>query len=108
MNLNIIFGSGLPFGPPTHERWRQVFRMPPYRRVDIGFAYNVLKEDREFKRKNFFNNLKSMWINVEVLNLLQVNNTVSYTWVTDVTGRQYAVPNYLTRRQLNVKLQIRF
>ncbi len=108
MNLNIIFGSGLPFGPPTHERWRQVFRMPPYRRVDIGFAYNILKEDREIKRKNVFNNLKSMWLNVEVLNLLQVNNTVSYTWVTDVTGRQYAVPNYLTRRQLNVKLQIRF
>jgi hypothetical protein len=108
MNLNLIFGSGLPFGPPTHQRWQQVFRMPPYRRVDIGFAYNVLKEDREFKRKNFFNYVGSMWLNIEVLNLLQVNNTVSYTWVTDVTGRQYAVPNYLTRRQINIKLQIRF
>lgn len=108
MNLNVIFGSGLPFGPPTHERWAQVFKMPPYRRVDIGFAYNILKEGREIKKKNIFNNLKSMWLNVEVLNLLQVNNTVSYTWVTDVTGRKYAVPNYLTSRQLNVKLQIRF
>ncbi len=108
MNLNIIFGSGLPFGPPEHLRWKQVFRMPPYRRVDIGFAYNVLKEGREIKRKNVFNNLKSMWINIEVLNLLQVNNTVSYTWVRDVTSRQYAIPNYLTRRQINLKLQIRF
>lgn len=108
MNLNLIFGSGLPFGPPNHLRYQQVFRMPPYRRVDIGFAYNIIKENREFKRKTFMNHVKSMWLNVEVLNLLDVNNTVSYTWIKDVTGRQYAVPNYLTRRQLNVKLQVRF
>ncbi|HWY12539.1 MAG TPA: TonB-dependent receptor [Bacteroidia bacterium] len=108
MNLNLIFGSGLPFGPPTHERWRQVFRMPPYRRVDIGFAYNILREGREFKRKNFMNHVLSMWLNLEVLNLLGVNNTVSYTWIKDVTGRQYAVPNYLTNRMVNVKIQVRF
>lgn len=108
MNLNLIFGSGLPFGPPNHLRYQQVFRIPPYRRVDIGFAYNIIKENREFKRKTFMNHVKSMWLNVEVLNLLDVNNTVSYTWIKDVTGRQYAVPNYLTRRQLNVKLQVRF
>lgn len=108
MNLNLIFGTGLPFGPPNHFRYQQIFRMPPYRRVDIGFAYNILKEEREIKRKNIFNHIKSMWLNVEVLNLLGVNNTVSYTWVKDVTSRQYAVPNYLTNRQINVKLQIRF
>lgn len=108
MNLNLIFGSGLPFGPPNHLRYQQIFRMPPYRRVDVGFAYNILKEDREFKTKNFMNHVKSMWLNVEVLNLLGVNNTVSYTWVKDVTARQYAVPNYLTNRMLNVKLQVRF
>lgn len=108
MNLNLIFGNGLPFGPPNHLRYQQIFRMPPYRRVDIGFAYNILKEDREFKRKSFMNHLKSMWLNIEVLNLLGVNNTVSYSWVKDVTARQYAVPNYLTNRQVNLKLQIRF
>jgi hypothetical protein len=108
MNLNIIFGSGLPFGPPTHLRYQQVFRMPSYRRVDIGFAFNILKENREFKTKNFMNHVKSIWLNVEVLNLLGVNNTVSYTWIKDVTGRQYAVPNYLTNRMINVKLQVRF
>lgn len=108
MNLNLIFGSGLPFGPPNHLRWQQVFRMPPYRRVDIGFAYNILKEEREFKRKSFANHIKSVWLNLEVLNLLGVNNTVSYTWVKDVTSRQYAVPNYLTNRMVNLKLQVRF
>lgn len=108
MYLNMQFGSGLPFGPPTHERWKQVFRMPPYRRVDIGFAYQIIKEEHSLPKKNPFHHLKGMWLSLEVFNLLQINNTVSYTWVTDVTGRQYAVPNYLTRRQLNVKLQVKF
>ena len=107
-NLNLQFGSGLPFGPPTHLRWQQVLRMPPYRRADAGMAYNVLKEDREIKRKNYFNHLKEMWIFLEVFNLLQIQNTVSYTWIADVTGNRYAVPNYLTNRQVNIKLQIRF
>ena len=102
------FGTGLPFGPPDHERWKQVFRMPPYRRVDIGFAYQIIKEGHSIPKKNPFHYLKAMFISIEVFNLLQVNNTVSYTWVTDVTNRQYAVPNYLTKRQLNLKLQMKF
>lgn len=108
MYLNMQFGTGLPFGPPDHERWKQVFRMPPYRRVDIGFAYQIIKEDKPLPKKNPFHHLKGMFISIEVFNLLQVNNTVSYTWVTDVTNRQYAVPNYLTRRTLNLKLQVKF
>jgi len=107
-NLNLQFGSGLPFGPPTHQRWQQVLRMPPYRRVDAGFAYNVIRESREFRRKNVFNNLKEMWIFLEVFNLLQIQNTISYTWIQDVTGNRYAIPNYLTNRQINLRLQIRF
>ncbi len=107
-NLNLQFGSGLPFGPPTHLRWQQLLRMPSYRRVDAGFAYNILKENRIKKGKNIFNNLQDMWVNVEVFNLLQIQNTISYTWVTDVTGNRYAIPNYLTNRQINIKLQIRF
>jgi hypothetical protein len=108
MYLNMQFGTGLPFGPPDHERWKQVFRMPPYRRVDIGFAYQIIKEDHNLPKKNPFHHLKGMFLSVEVFNLLQINNTVSYTWVTDVTGRQYAVPNYLTKRTLNIKLQVKF
>lgn len=107
-NMNLQFGSGLPFGPPTHLRYQQVLRMPPYRRVDAGFAYSILKEGRDFKRKNVFNNLKEMWIYLEIFNLLQIQNTVSYTWVTDVTGNRYAIPNYLTNRQLNLRLMVKF
>ncbi|MCD6068165.1 MAG: hypothetical protein K0S33_2991 [Bacteroidetes bacterium] len=108
MHLNMIFGSGLTFGPPSHEKYRDTLRMPSYRRVDIGFSYQLLKEDREVKAKSIFRVLKSAWLSLEVLNLLAVNNTVSYTWIKDVTNRQYAIPNYLTNRQLNLKLQLKF
>jgi len=107
-NLNLQFGSGLPFGPPTHIRWQQVLRMPPYRRADAGLAYNVLKEDRKKRWTNFFNGMKELWLYVEVYNLLQIQNTVSYIWVQDVTGQRYAIPNYLTNRQVNFRIQIRF
>ena len=107
-NLNLQFATGLPFGPPTHLRWQQVLRMPAYRRVDVGLAYNVFKPNREYKSKNVFNHLKEMWIYFEIFNLLQVQNTVSYTWVQDVTGNRYAIPNYLTNRQVNLRLQVMF
>lgn len=108
MTLNLVFGTGLPFGPPNHKRWEQTNRMPPYTRVDIGFAYQILKAQREKKTKNIFNYLHNAWIFLEVFNLLQVNNTVSYVWLKDVTGRMYAVPNYLTNRQFNLRLYVQF
>ena len=108
MHLNLLFGSGVPFGPPHSERYKQVFRMPPYRRVDIGFSYQVLKEKREVKEKSIGKYLKSVWMSLEVFNLLGTNNTVSYIWVSDVTNRQYAVPNYLTQRQLNLRMIVKF
>ncbi len=107
-NLNMIFGTGLPFGPPTHQRWQQTLRMPAYRRVDVGFAYNALRQNRAYRSKNMFNHLKELWFYVEIFNFLQIQNTVSYVWVQDVTGNRYAVPNYLTNRQLNLRVQVMF
>ena len=108
VSLTLIFGSSLPFGPPDSERYQQTFRMPPYRRVDIGFSKEIIGEHTRLSSKNPLRVFKTLWLTAEVLNLLQTNNTVSYVWVTDVYGRQYAVPNYLTPRQLNVKLIARF
>ena len=108
MSLTLIFGSSLPFGPPNSPRYKQTLRMPPYRRVDIGFSKEFIGEHTKFSSKNPLRAFKSLWLTLEVLNLVQVNNTVSYIWVTDIYGRQYAVPNYLTPRQLNVKLVARF
>lgn len=108
MHLNLLFGSGVPFGPPNSPRYKQTLRMPPYRRVDIGFSYQLLKEGREKKQKGAGKYIQSVWLSLEVFNLLGTNNTVSYIWVEDVTNRQYAVPNYLTQRQLNLRTIIKF
>ena len=107
MHLNMIYGSGLPFGPPKSEKYEDVLRIPDYRRVDIGFSA-ILKSENKKSKIKFLNVINSAWISAEVFNLLDINNTVSYLWVSDVGGRQYAVPNYLTRRQLNLKLILRF
>ncbi len=108
MHLNLLYGTGVPFGPPNSPRYLQTLRMPPYRRVDIGFSYQALAENRKVKQNNFGHYIKSIWISLEVFNLLGINNTVSYIWVTDVTNRQYAVPNYLTQRQLNLRCIVKF
>jgi len=108
MHLNLLFGSGVPFGPPNSPRYKQTLRMPPYRRVDIGFSYQLLKENRTKKEKGVGRHFNSVWLSLEVFNLLGTNNTVSYIWVEDVTNRQYAVPNYLTQRQLNLRTIIKF
>ncbi len=109
MNITLIYGTGLPFGPPGYDRYKDVLRIPAYRRVDIGFSKIIIDEDKPNKSRLFLiKNLSAMTFAVEVFNLLQVNNTVSYVWITDVTGRQYAVPNYLTSRIVNVKLNVKF
>jgi len=109
MHIALYYGFGLPFGPTNnHDRYKQVFRMPDYRRVDLGFSYHLKSEKKEFKGNNPIKHLKNVWISVEVFNLLQINNVISYQWVEDVTGRNYAVPNYLTSRQLNFKIHLDF
>ncbi|MBT5858771.1 MAG: TonB-dependent receptor plug domain-containing protein [Flavobacteriales bacterium] len=105
MHLSMMYGTGLPFGPPNAEKFNDILRMPDYRRVDIGFSAVIKAEDKKSKI-GFLNNLNNMWISAEVFNLLDIDNTVSYLWVADVSGRQYAVPNYLTPRLLNFKLII--
>ncbi len=104
VTVNLYVTGGFPFGAPGTERKEQIFRAPPYRRVDLGFI-KILKEEGKDKKWDFLNNFRSVWIGLEVFNLLQSRNTVSYLWVRDAsTANQYAVPNYLTARLLNLKL----
>ena len=107
MHLNLVYGTGLSFGPPKAEKYQDILRIPDYRRVDIGFSA-VLKSEGKKSRLKWLNAFKSIWLSAEVFNLLDINNTVSYLWVADISGRQYAVPNYLTSRQLNAKLILTF
>jgi hypothetical protein len=109
MHLNLVFGSGMPFGPPDNTRYKDTLRIPPYRRVDIGFSYMLLGEKKRFVGpKNPLKYFKSIWLSFEVFNLLGTNNTLSYLWISDITNRQYAVPNYLTARRINAKIVMKF
>ncbi|MEI8204068.1 MAG: TonB-dependent receptor [Bacteroidota bacterium] len=108
VHVNLVYGSGLPFGAPGSAKYTQTHRIPAYRRVDIGFSKQLIGEKTKFAQKNPLKYIKSLWLSVEVFNLLQISNTVSYIWVTDVTNRMYPVPNYLTPRQLNGKLILTF
>ncbi len=104
MSLSLFYGTGFPFGPPQSARAEQTFRIPAYRRVDIGFL-KVFKERGKKAKWSVLNQFETVWVGLEVFNLLEIRNTVSYLWVRDIsTARQYAVPNYLTNRLLNLKL----
>ncbi|MCU4176044.1 TonB-dependent receptor [Carboxylicivirga sp. N1Y90] len=106
VNLSLHFGTGLPFGPPSSPRYMATHRMPSYRRVDIGFSKDLMNfYKRQFPKNNA---VKDFWIGLEVFNLFNISNTISYYWVRDVHNRQYAVPNYLTSRRINLKLHVGF
>ena len=108
MHLRLLYGTGLPFGQPGTERYEHVYRMPDYRRVDIGFSYQFINETTSMGPKNPLRSFKGMTVSLEVFNLLQTFNTISYIWVEDIYGRGYAVPNYLSPRLLNLKLTAEF
>lgn len=97
MTLRLAFADGLPFGPPHKGLEYQNFRAPAYKRVDVGLSYRAYDND-DRKRKSVF---KNIWLGLDCLNLFGISNVNSYYWVTDVTNQQYAVPNYLTGRQIN-------
>ena len=105
MSLKLALADGLPFSAPHRELESNVFRAPAYKRADIGLNYRLIdNNDRHNKR----NPIRNLWVGAECLNLLGINNVNSYYWITDVTGQQYAVPNYLTGRQINVKVSVDF
>ena len=101
MSLKLAFADGLPFSAPHRELESNSFRAPAYKRADIGLSYRLINNADNHNKKN---PLRNLWLGVECLNLFGINNVNSYYWITDVTGQQYAVPNYLTGRQLNFRI----
>lgn len=104
MSLKLAYADGLPFSAPHRELETNTFRAAAYKRADIGMSYRVLNNEHR-ERKSIFRNI---WLSLDCLNLLGINNVNSYYWVTDVTNQQYAVPNYLTGRQINARLLFEF
>jgi hypothetical protein len=105
-HINAVYGSGLPFGPPGNVNQRNVFNAPAYRRFDLGFSKMISFRSEEERKHKL--STESIWISVEVYNVLATNNVVSYLWIKDIFNTQFAVPNYLSRRMLNVRAIVRF
>ena len=103
MSLKLAYADGLPFSAPHQELESNVFRAPAYKRADIGLNYRLINNNSHTNKKNPIRNL---WLGMECLNLFGINNVNSYYWITDVTGGQYAVPNYLTGRQINFRVSV--
>ena len=102
MTLKLAFADGLPFGAPHRGIEYQQFRAPAYKRADIGMSFLALgdpKTNPSLKHPR-------IWLGIDGLNIFGISNVNSYYWVTDVTNHRYAVPNYLTGRQINAKVQI--
>lgn len=102
------YAGGLPFGPPHTGREKQVFRMASYRRVDLGISYRMLKNEERHIASGAGKIFKNIWLGLDAFNILDISNVNSYYWVTDITNHQYAVPNYLTGRQINARLLFEF
>ena len=108
LTLKAAFADGLPFGPPHTEKTEHTFRAPAYKRVDVGMSYRLINNEDKHIYRGFGKNIKNAWIGLDAFNLLGIKNVNSYYWVTDITNTQYAVPNYLTGRQINLRLSIDF
>ena len=110
MQLNFTVGTSLPFGIPDNNIvYRNPYRFQPYHRVDIGFGFQLWKQDWRSRRPNHFLRFsRSTWASLEVFNLLAVSNEASNTWIKAITNVQYAIPNYLTGRRLNLRVRMDF
>jgi hypothetical protein len=110
MHLNLTVGTGLPYGLLNNNRvYRNTYRFPAYHRVDIGFSVQLWDKERRASRPNHpLKFSESTWLSLEVFNLLEVSNVASNTWIKTIYNTQYAIPNFLTSRRINLRLRMDF
>ena len=108
VNMTLTFGTGMPVNDPVSDYYHPFKFYSPYRRVDIGFVKQLISDGSSFRKGNPLNYVKDMYLSVEVFNLLNIPNTVSYTWVKDVHNNSWGINSYLTPRYINVKLVTEF
>lgn len=107
--LSLLYGSNLPFNIPGSVKYRNALIIDPYIRADIGFSVLLLDNDKSNRRShNPFRNLENIWATLEVFNLIDRENTISYLLIKDFANTTYAMPQRLTPRLINLKLITRF
>ncbi len=110
MHLNFTVGTGLPYGLLGNNRiYRNTYRFPAYHRVDIGFSIQLWDEERRAKRPNHpLKFSRNTWLSLEIFNLMKVSNVASNTWIKTIFNTQYAIPNFLTSRRINLRMRMDF
>ncbi len=110
ISASFMYGSPLPYGPPTYERYKDVLRTASYVRVDLGFMYDFINPKTKEKFKNFkmTSGLDQLTLSLDCFNLVGIKNVISYQWLQDIAGRYYAIPNHLTGRRINLRLILKF
>ena len=108
LNLKGVLSGGLPVTAPRTGYEDGYFRTPTYKRVDLGFSYQLAGGTDAIMDRGFFRNLKNIWLGLDIFNLFDIKNTSSYYWITNIDNHQYAIPNYLTGRHLNIRLIVDF
>ena len=106
--LKAAWADGLPFTAPRTERTSRMWRPSAYKRVDMGASYRLVNNEDRHLSSGLLRWVRNVWVSADCFNLLGIDNVNSYYWVTDITNRQYAVPNYLTGRLLNLRLHVDF
>jgi len=101
--LNTVIGTGLPFGPPDNIDNRAAISAPWYRRIDIGFSKIIATQDKASRLGRYF---ETMSLGLDILNLVGINNTISYLWIKDYSNNQFAIPQYLSARFFNLKVRV--
>ena len=108
LNMLLAFGSGIPVKAPNATAYSNDFRLPFYKRVDMGFAGQLWDPKWAKKKTKTSEAFKSVWLSLDVLNIFGIENVVSYLWIKDFYNNQYAVPNYLSGRRVNLKVVFNF
>lgn len=104
----MLYGSNMPYNIPGSVKYRNGLIINPYIRVDVGFSALLLSE--KYKRRSHapFRAFENIWASLEVFNLINRPNTISYQLIKDFSNTTYAIPNRLTPRLVNIKLLARF
>jgi hypothetical protein len=112
-HINMAYATGLPIISPFNNRYDQFHRLPAYRRVDLGITKIIKSRNSNLSSVKILNRFEEIVAEMEVFNLLDINNTISYFWIKTLNNlsgqsRQFAIPDYLTGRCLNLKLMASF
>jgi hypothetical protein len=109
VHLNLLFGSNMPYNIPNSAKYRNALIIEPYIRADIGFSVLLLDSEKSNRRSHSpFKSLDNIWLSLEVFNMLDRRNTISYLLIKDFSNNVFALPNRLTPRLINLKLLVRF